>query len=93
MYFQIWLVTSVRGIGLEPMIAANGPVGIIGFMNAAFGLRAVFFFAAFLTVLFTAFLVVFFAAFFAGDFLADFLPDFFPAFFAFFIAMLFSSSG
>jgi hypothetical protein len=91
MYFQIWLVTSVRGIGDEPMIAASGPVGIIGFMNAAFGLRAVFFFAAFLAgALFTAFLAVFFEDFFADDFLADF----FPAFFAFFfIAITFSFSG
>src|SRR5687768_13195414 len=90
MYFHIWLVTSVRGIGIEPMIAASGPVGIIGFMNAAFGLRAVFFFAAFLAgALFTDFLATFFAAFLAGDFLADF----FPAFFAFFIAITFSFSG
>ncbi|HVE89202.1 MAG TPA: hypothetical protein VNA44_05825 [Burkholderiaceae bacterium] len=69
------------------MIAASGPVGIIGFMKAAFGLRAVFFFAVFLAgALFTAFLAVFFEDFFADDFLADF----FPAFFAFFIAITFS---
>ncbi|MEO8186473.1 MAG: hypothetical protein ABI580_03820 [Burkholderiaceae bacterium] len=80
----------MRGIGTEPMIAANGPVGIIGFMNAAFGLRAVFFFATFLAgAFFTDFLATFFDAFFADDFLADF----FPAFFAFFIAITFSFSG
>jgi hypothetical protein len=58
MYAQILLVTSVRGIGVEPTIAASGPVGINGLMNAAFGLRATFFFAAF-------FGAAFFAAFFA----------------------------
>ncbi|MGZ8993869.1 MAG: hypothetical protein ACXW16_07635 [Burkholderiaceae bacterium] len=59
-------------------------------MNAAFGLRAVLFFAAFLAgAFFTDFFAVFFTLFFAGAFLADF----FPAFFAFFIAISFSSSG
>ena len=77
MYFQIWLVTSVRGIGDEPMIAASGPVGIFGSMNAAFGLRAVFFFAAFFAA---AFFAAFLAAFFGSRRL---LGYFFPAFFAF----------
>ncbi|HKO67017.1 MAG TPA: hypothetical protein VJU53_04350 [Burkholderiaceae bacterium] len=65
-------------------------MGIIGFMNAAFGLRAVFFFAAFLAgALFTDFLATF-----LDDFLADdFLADFFPAFFAFFIAITFLLLG
>jgi hypothetical protein len=38
----------VRGIELEPTTAASGPVGVIGFMKAAFGLRFLpfaFFFA------------------------------------------------
>jgi hypothetical protein len=29
----------VRGIALDPTTAASGPVGFIGFMKAAFGLR------------------------------------------------------
>jgi hypothetical protein len=33
------LVTSVRGIALEPTTAASGPLGVIAFMKAAFGLR------------------------------------------------------
>jgi hypothetical protein len=33
------LVTSVRGIELEPTTAASTALGLIGFMNAAFGLR------------------------------------------------------
>src|SRR5882672_7232740 len=82
MYFQIWLVTSVRGIGVEPMIAASGPRGVSGIMNAAFGLRATFFFA----VLGAAFFATFFAAFFGAAFLAGF----FAAFFAFFVAIRFS---
>ena len=77
----------MRGIGVEPTIAASGPVGINGLMNAAFGLRATFFFAAFFgAAFFAAFFAVFFAAFLAGAFLADF----FAAFFAFFIAIDFS---
>src|SRR5512144_427292 len=65
MYAQILLVTSVRGIGVEPMIAASGPLGISGRMNAAFGLR--------LTLALTAFFATFFAAaFFAGAFFAAF---------------------
>src|SRR5215470_850045 len=59
------------------MIAASGPVGVLGAMKAAFGLRATFFFAAFFAT--------FFAAFFGAAFLA-FAGDFF-AFFAFFIAI------
>jgi hypothetical protein len=38
------LVTSVRGIGFEPTISASAGLGVIGFMNAALGLRVVFFF-------------------------------------------------
>jgi hypothetical protein len=37
------LVTSVRGIGFEPMTSDSAGLGVMGFMNAAFGLRAVFF--------------------------------------------------
>jgi hypothetical protein len=39
------LVTSVRGIALEPITAASVALGFIGFMNAAFGLRPLPFFA------------------------------------------------
>jgi hypothetical protein len=74
------LVTSVRGIGAEPTMAASGPVGVIGFMKAAFGLRALFFFAAFFGA---AFFATFLTTFLADDFLADFLADFF----AFFVAI------
>src|SRR5262249_9808423 len=69
MYPQSLLVTSVRGIGLEPTTAASVELGVIGFMNAAFGLRLAFFGAAFL--------VIFFIGFLAADFLAAFL-DFLP---------------
>src|SRR5690242_9171965 len=57
MYVQIFLVTSVRGIGLPPITAESDASGCIAFMNAAFGLRfdAVFFFAG-------AFLLAFFFA-------------------------------
>src|SRR5437762_12456512 len=40
MYAQSFLVTSVRGIGLVPMTAPSLALGVIGFMNAAFGFRA-----------------------------------------------------
>jgi hypothetical protein len=81
------LVTSVRGIGLSPITAASEALGVIAFMNAAFGMRfapVVFFFGA-------AFLA---AGFFAGDFFAAgfFAADFFAgAFFAgdFFAAVFF----
>src|SRR5690242_12569525 len=39
MYAQIFLVTSVRGMPLEPTTAASGPSGVIGFINAALGFR------------------------------------------------------
>src|SRR5215831_1839973 len=48
MYAQSFLVTSVRGIGLLPTTSASDALGVIGFMNAAFGLRADFF--AFLAI-------------------------------------------
>src|SRR5258708_10636648 len=53
-YAQIFLTTSVRGIGLSPTTLARAALGVIGFMNAAFGLRADFFaafFAAFLAAM------------------------------------------
>src|SRR5450830_451717 len=40
MYSHTFLVTSVRGIAAAPMTAANVGEIVIGFMNAAFGLRA-----------------------------------------------------
>src|SRR6185503_5416409 len=56
MYCQSFLVTSVRGIGLEPTTSLSAASGCIGFMNAALGFR----------------LVVFLATFFFADFLAAF---------------------
>jgi hypothetical protein len=47
MYPQIFLVTSVRGIALDPITAASVPLGVIGFMKAAFGLRFLPLFFAF----------------------------------------------
>src|ERR1700722_16654295 len=69
MYSHIFLVTSVRGLGDAPITAASAEDGVIGFMNAAFGLRFVLAFVAFLAG--DRFLVVFF---FAVDFL---VVDFF----------------
>lgn len=84
-YSQTFLVTSVRGKGLEPTIAAKVADGVIGFMNAAFGLRAVLGFAVFFATGFAAFLAG--AAFFATGF-AAFLAGaaFFAAGFAAFLA-------
>src|SRR5664280_2565344 len=42
MYAQIFLVSSVRGRGLAPTIAASASLGWTGFMKAALGLRAGF---------------------------------------------------
>src|SRR2546423_8762086 len=39
MYCQSFFVTSVRGIGELPTTEARSPLGCIGFMNAAFGVR------------------------------------------------------
>src|SRR6185503_2445234 len=55
MYPHSFFVTSVRGIGLPPITAASVALGLIGFMNAAFGLRALFFFAGFFAALLTFF--------------------------------------
>src|SRR5262249_9784871 len=43
MYAHSFFVTSVRGMGLPPITAASVELGLIGFMNAAFGLRPLFF--------------------------------------------------
>jgi hypothetical protein len=76
------LVTSVRGIGFAPTTPAKVALGIIGFMNAAFGLR---FAAGFLAFAAAGFLA---AAFFIGFFAADFLAaGFFAAFLPFFAAI------
>jgi hypothetical protein len=66
------------------MMAASGPTGILGAMNAAFGLRADFFFATFFGA---AFFATFLAAFFGAAFFAFFAGAFFADFFAFFVAM------
>jgi hypothetical protein len=62
-------------MGLEPITAASVELGVIGFMNAAFGLRfAPAFFAGFLAA---AFFIGFLAAgFLAAGFFAAFLPFF-----------------
>src|SRR5215467_2563928 len=49
MYAQSFLVTSVRGTALLPITSDSAGLGVIGFMNAAFGLRADFF-AVFLAI-------------------------------------------
>src|SRR5487761_2774569 len=77
-YTQSFLVTSVRGIGVEPTTVASKASGCTGLMNAAFGLRFAFFFGAAFFAGFFAFFTVFLAAFFA---------PFFALFFAFFAAM------
>src|SRR3954470_17051905 len=90
MYAQSFFVTSVRGSGAVPTTVPSCALGVIGFMNAAFGTRlaplffAVFFVAAFLAPPFFA------ADFFAGAFFADafFAAPFFAA--DFFAAMLVS---
>src|ERR1039458_5716717 len=43
MYAQIFFVSSVRGIGVNPTTAPSTASGWTGFMNAAFGLRFAFF--------------------------------------------------
>jgi hypothetical protein len=47
------LVTSVRGIAPDPITAASVALGVIAFMNAAFGLRflPLLFFAFFFAIL------------------------------------------
>src|ERR1019366_5204745 len=74
MYSQTFFVTSVRGIGVAPMTAERMADGVIGFMNAALGLRgaAGFFTAGFFAAgLAAAFLgAAFLAAVFAAAFLA-----------------------
>jgi hypothetical protein len=87
MYSQIFLVTSVRGSGLAPITAASTADGVIGFMNAALGLRgaAAFFAAGFLAADLAAFAgAAFFAAglaaaFFAAGFAAGLAAAFFAA--------------
>src|SRR5690349_1322523 len=67
MYRQSALVASARGRGLEPTTAASSALGVRGFMNAALGFRADFFFAGFAALflaVFALFAAVFFAAFF-----------------------------
>jgi hypothetical protein len=54
------LVTSVRGIELPPMTAASVELGAIGFMNAGFGLRPLFFFAGLRAALLTFLALPFF---------------------------------
>src|SRR6185436_14533958 len=77
MYSQTFFVTSVRGTGRSPMIAASALLGVMAFMNAAFGVR------------FLAGAFAFFAFFAGAAFLtAGFFAAFFPAFFAVAISIL-----
>jgi hypothetical protein len=57
MYAQSFFVTSVRGIAFEPTTSASAGLGVITFMNAAFGFLALFFFAVFFAAFF-AFLAI-----------------------------------
>src|SRR4029450_2629327 len=50
MYAQSFLVSSVRGRPFEPTTSASFASGVTGRMNAAFGFRFDFFFAAFLAI-------------------------------------------
>src|SRR4029079_3757674 len=47
MYAQSFFVTSARCIAFAPTMGASVSLGVTGLMKAAFGLRAVFFFAVF----------------------------------------------
>src|SRR3546814_19054897 len=72
---QRFLVIWPRGMALVPTISASVALGVIGFISAALGLRALFLTAFFATVLVATFFgAAFFAAtFFTGAFLAAFL--------------------
>jgi hypothetical protein len=96
------LVTSVRGIAVAPTTAANIADGVIGFMNAAFGLRFTAGLAAFLATGFLAagflaagfFAAGAFATLAAGFFAAGFLATgFFATFAAGFFAAGFFAAG
>src|SRR3546814_6026237 len=75
MYAQRFLVIWPRGMALVPTISASVALGVIGFISAALGLRALFltaFFATFLVA--TFFGAAFFrSTFFTGAFFAPFL--------------------
>ena len=64
----------MRGKGLLPTTSPSAALGVRAFINAAEGLRADFFLAAFLGA---AFLATFFTAFLAAGFLAAFFAAFF----------------
>ena len=68
----------MRGSGAVPTTVPSCALGVIGFMNAALGVRFAFFFAG-----------AFFLAelFFAVDFFADFEDDFFAELFFFAVAI------
>src|SRR5438270_5982527 len=57
-YAQSFFTTSVRGSGLSPTIFASAAEGCMAFMNAALGLRAVFFAAGFLAAFLAAIFVI-----------------------------------
>src|SRR5437016_13934912 len=87
MYSQTFFVTSVRGTGLEPMIAARWALGVMAFMKAALGVRFLAGAAAFLAG--AAFFAT--ATFFAGAAFLAGAAFFATAFFAgafFAVAML-----
>jgi hypothetical protein len=68
MYTHSFFVTSVRGSGFDPTTMESAALGIIGFMNAALGVRLTraFFAGFFFAVAFfgAAFFVAFFTVFF-----------------------------
>src|SRR5690606_22078517 len=95
MYSQTFLVTSVRGSGLAPTMAASAALGVMAFMKAALGVRFLAG-AAFLAATFFAGAAAFFAgaAFLAGA--AAFLAGaaaFFAGAAAFFAGAAFFAAG
>src|SRR5436190_376913 len=96
MYSHTFLVTSVRGTGVAPMMAASDALGVMAFMKAALGVRflagalaAFLAGAAFLAATFLAGAAFLATAFFAGAFFAAafFAGAFFAAGFAAFFAV------
>src|SRR5690606_503434 len=77
MYAHSFLVTSVRGIGFEPITSTSLSLGWTGRKNAAFAFRPPLFFFAFLAAFFFVALPAFFFAafFFAAFFFAIWTPS------------------
>ena len=86
MYTQIFFTISVLGMGLFPTTLASASLSVRRAINAALGLRADFFLAAFFTAFLGAFFATFFTAFLAA-FFTTFLAAFFTGFFAAFLLL------